>query len=281
MLHPRINPLAARLDADDVHRRIIEERVEQPHRVRATADRRNHRIGQTTLAFLFGQLPAHFLADDALEIAHHRRVRMRPRHRADAIEGVAHVGHPIAQRIVHRVFQRATTRSHRHHFRPQQPHAEHVRRLPFHIMRAHVDHAFQPELGADRGRRHTVLASAGFGDDPGLAHPPRQNDLAQHVVDLVRAGVVQFVALHVDLGTAEMLGQPRRIIQRRGAADVMLPQIVHFRPERRVGLGEFVALLQIEDQRHQGFRHEAATELAKAALFIRPGHKAVHTVFHR
>jgi hypothetical protein len=76
--------------------------------------------------------------------------------------------------------------------------------LPFDIVRAHVDDAFQTELGADRGRGHPVLTGAGFGDDPRLAHAAGEQDLAQHVVDLVRAGVVQLVALHVDLRPAQL-----------------------------------------------------------------------------
>ncbi len=48
-------------------------------------------------------------------------------------------------------------------------------------------------------------AGAGLGDDALLAHAPRQHDLAEHVVHLVRAGVVEVLALEVDLGAAEML----------------------------------------------------------------------------
>jgi hypothetical protein len=48
-----------------------------------------------------------------------------------------------------------------------------------------------------------VLARAGFGDDPRLAHALREQDLADAVVDLVRAGVVQLVALEVDLRAAK------------------------------------------------------------------------------
>jgi hypothetical protein len=48
-----------------------------------------------------------------------------------------------------------------------------------------------------------VLAGAGLGDDALLAHAPGQQDLAEHVVDLVRAGVVELVALEIDLGAAE------------------------------------------------------------------------------
>ena len=123
-----------------------------------------------------------------------------------------------------------------------------------------------------------MLARAGFGDDPGLAHAAGKDDLAQHVVDLMRAGVVQLVALHIDLGTTKMRGYPFGKVQRRGSADVMLPQIVHLGPEGRVGLGMFIARLKVEDQRHQGFRHETPTELAKASSLIRPCHVAVQPV---
>ena len=77
-------------------------------------------------------------------------------------------------------------------------------------VRAHEDDALQPEARADRRRRHAVLARAGLGDDPGLAHAPGQQDLAEHVVDLVRAGVVQLVALEVDLRAAEPLASAAR-----------------------------------------------------------------------
>ncbi len=203
---------------------------------------------------------------------------MRARHGADAVEGVAHVGDPVAQRVVHRILQRAAPGGHRHHLGAQQPHAEHVRRLPFDIVRAHVDHAFQPELGADRRRRHAMLARARLGDDPGLAHAAGEDDLAQHIVDLVRAGMVQLVALEIDLRPAEMLGQPRREIERRGTTDVVLPQVVHLGPEIRVGLGMFIARFEIENQRHQRLGHEASAEDAETTLLVGAGHVAVDAV---
>jgi hypothetical protein len=47
-----------------------------------------------------------------------------------------------------------------------------------------------------------MLAGTGFRDDAGLAHAPRQQRLADGVVDLVRAGVVQVLALEQDLRAA-------------------------------------------------------------------------------
>ena len=68
--------------------------------------------------------------------------------------------------------------------------------------------AREAETRRDGRRGHAVLAGAGFGDDAGLAHAPRQEDLTEAVVDLVRAGVVQLIALEIDLRAAEMLRQP-------------------------------------------------------------------------
>ena len=50
-------------------------------------------------------------------------------------------------------------------------------------------------------------AGAGLGDHARLAHPPRQQRLADRIVDLVRPGVVQVLALDVDLRSAEPIGQ--------------------------------------------------------------------------
>ena len=189
-------------------------------------------------------------------------------HRADAIEGVVHVGDPVAQRFVHRVLQGARSRMHRDHRRAQHLHADDVGLLPVDVDRAHIDDAFKPEPRAQGRGGDPVLAGAGFGDDALLAHPPRHHDLAEHVVDLVRAGVVELLALEVDFGAAEVLGQPLGEIQRRRPADIMLEVAVHFGGERRIGLGLGVGLLQIEDQRHQRFRDEAAAENAEMAALV-------------
>ena len=104
-----------------------------------------------TFAFLLGQLPAHLLADDRLEVADHRRIGVRAGHGADAIERVADVGHPVAQRVVHRVLQRAAPRGHRNDLGPQQLHAEHVGGLARDIGLAHIDNARHVEKSAHGG----------------------------------------------------------------------------------------------------------------------------------
>src|SRR3546814_4685433 len=94
-----------------------------------------------------------------------------------------------------------------------------------------------------------------------LAHALCKQDLADAVVDLVRAGVVQVLALQIDLCPAQRFGQARREIERAFAADELLEQIVNFRLERRVGRGGAIFPLKVQDPRHQRFRDIAAAEL--------------------
>ena len=140
---------------------------------------------------------------------------------------------------------------------------------------AHEDDAGNVEQRAGRGGGHAMLAGAGLGDDARLAHALGQQHLAQHVVDLVRAGVVQLVALEVDLGAAQLLGQALGEIERAGPAGIVLQQIVEFVLERRIGLGRVVGLLQLEDQRHQRFGDIAAAENAEMAALVGAGAETV------
>ena len=218
-----------------LHGLVVQEGIEQAHGVGAAADAGDQGIRQAALELL--QLLAHFVADDRLEVSHHGGIGVRARRRADDIEGVLDVGHPVAQRLVHGVLQVPRAAFHRHHLGAQQFHAEDVGRLALDVGLAHVDDAGQVEQRADRGRGDAVLAGAGLGDDAGLAHAPGQQDLAHAVVDLVGAGVVQLVALEVDFGAAEVLGQPLGEIERAGAADVVLGVIVDLGLERGVRLG--------------------------------------------
>ena len=193
--------------------------MKQPHRVGAAADAGDQRIRQAAFGLL--HLRARLVADDRLEIAHHHRIGMRARDRADAVERVVHVGDPVAQRLVHRILQRARARLHRDHLGAQHLHADDVGLLPLDVDRAHIDHAFKPEPRAQGRGGDAMLAGAGLGDDALLAHAPRHHDLAEHVVDLVRAGVVELLALEIDFRAAEMLGQPLGEIERRRPADII------------------------------------------------------------
>ena len=63
----------------------------------------------------------------------------------------------------------------------------------------------RPNFGAQGRGGNAVHAGAGLGDDARLAHAQRQHDLAEHIIDLVRAGVIELLALEIDLCAAAML----------------------------------------------------------------------------
>ena len=205
--------------------------MEQAHRVGAAADRRHQRIGQPALA---GQhLAPGFVADHRLEVAHHGGIGMRPGDGADAVEGILDIGDPVAQRLVQGVLEGARAGADGPHLGAQQLHAEDIGLLPLDVDLAHIDDALQAEAGAGGGGRHAMLAGAGLGDDAGLAHPPGEQDLAHDIVDLVCAGVVELVALEIDLGAAEMVGQPLGEIERARAGRHNARESCRARPGRR------------------------------------------------
>ena len=69
---------------------------------------------------------------------------------------------------------------------------------------------------------------------PRLAHAPREQRLADRVVDLVRAGVAEVLALQVDPRAAERARQTLREVERRRPADVVAQALAQLAPEARV-----------------------------------------------
>ena len=185
--------LTSRLDADQTDTLVGEERAEDTDGVRAPADARHDRVRQTPEGR--DALIAGLGADDRLKVADHRGIRMGTDRGAKQVIRGADVRHPVADRFVHRVLQRAAPGLDLADLGAQQLHAEDVRLLASCVDGAHVHDALEPEESA-RGRGgDAVLARPGLGDDAPLAHPLRQERLPDGAVDLVRAGVREVFAL--------------------------------------------------------------------------------------
>ena len=58
----------------------------------------------------------------------------------------------------------------------------------------------------------------------------------------------------------------------------MGPKIVHLGPECLIGLGNFVLLFQLENQRHQRFGNETTAKITKPPFFIGAVHEAVKKI---
>ena len=119
-----------------------------------------------------------------------------------------------------------------------------------------------------------MLTGAGLGDDAGLAHLPRQECLAQNIVDLVRTGVVQVFPLEEDPCATGMFGQPRRFVQRRRPAAVVPLQPVELIEERLVAAGLLIGRGDLFDHRHQRLGNQPApvgTEMAQCVGIVNGG----------
>ena len=162
---------SARLDAHQLHRLVGHERIEHAGRVAASAHAGHDHVGQP--AELLQALRPRLPADDRLKIADDPREGMRPDDRAENVMRRFDRAHPVAEGLVDGVAQGARAAGDRPDLGPQQLHAEDVGPLAADVFLAHVDDAFQAESGTGRGGGHAVLAGAGLGDHPALAHPLR------------------------------------------------------------------------------------------------------------
>ena len=176
--------------------------------------------------------------------------------------------HPVAHGLVDGVAQGARAAGDRPHLGPQQFHAEDVGPLAADVLLAHVDDALQAEVGAGRGGGDAVLAGPGLGDDAPLAHPQRQQGLAERVVDLVRAGVIEVFAFEVDLCPAALLAEPLGEIKRRGPADVMPVKAGKLLAKAASAAARSYSAVNSSRARVSVSGHVAAAEGAKAAVAV-------------
>ena len=170
---------------------------------------------------------------------------------------------------------------HRHDLGAQQLHAKHIGPLPLDVGVAHIDDAGNVEQRAGGRGGNAMLAGAGLGDDAALAHAPRQQHLPEHVVDLVRAGMVQLVPLKVELGAAEVPGQPLGEVERARPPDIMVKVVAELGVEVRIVLRRVVSRLDLQDQRHQRLGDKAPAVKAEMALRVRPTAIGVRCLHHR
>src|SRR5262249_12831638 len=95
--------------------------------------------------------------------------------------------------------------------------------------------------------------------------------LAQHVVDLVGAGVTEILALEIDARAAALLAEPLGEVEGRGPPGVALEQVAEAALELPVALRRRPGLLELDQRRHQGLGDEAPSEPAEVPIRVRQG----------
>ena len=198
---------------------------------------------------------------------------MRADDAPDDVERVLDPRGPLAESFVRRVLEGARPALDGMHGRAEQLHHVDVERLTLDVDRAHVDVDRDPELRADRRGRDPVLPRARLGDDPGLPHAPREQRLADRVVDLVRAGVVEVFALEDDR-RGVVPDDALRFVDRRGAADEIAQHVVILAPERGIVEGRIHLALELRERFDQHLGDERPAEAPEVAPRIRFVHRS-------
>ena len=103
-----------------------------------------------------------------------------------------------------------------------------------------------------------MLPGAGLGDDARLAEALGEERLADAVVDLVRARVVQVLAFQPDLRAARFFGPALRVVDGGRPANVVLELIVEFGDERGIVAVMGVLLAELVECADQRFGDEHA-----------------------
>src|SRR5204862_3475780 len=106
---------------------IIDEGAEDPYGVRSATDARDHNVREG--AEPRKALLARLSADDRLEVAHHRRIRVRTDRGTEEVIRGAHIRDPVADRLVDRVLEGLASRVDLSHLGAETLHPENVRLL--------------------------------------------------------------------------------------------------------------------------------------------------------
>jgi hypothetical protein len=133
----------------------------------------------------------------------------------------------------------------------------------------HDDLTGHAKQSCHRGRRDAVLAGSGFGDQALLPHTPGQQGLPQGIVQFVGACMIQILPLQVDPGAPQIFRQAAGEVE-GGFPAAVVPQIPF---ELRLEVPVFpclsIALFQVDQGRHEGFRHVTSAKDAEVALSVR------------
>src|ERR1051326_1520851 len=110
-----------------------------------------------------------------------------------------------------------------------------------------------------------MLSGTCFGNDALLAHAFGDERLSDRVVDLVRAGVIEVLALEQQPEVTAEGRKLRSVAERRRTADVVLQDRVELAAKRLLAAQFSIGALEFVERGHESFRDVLAAELSEVA----------------
>ena len=193
---------------------------------------------------------------------------MRPKRGADAVNGVFVGGEIGFKRGIDRLFQRLESAGDGNDLCAEDFHAGDVRRLLLDVDESHVDFALKPEICGGGGEGDSVLTRAGFRDEFFLAEIFREQTFAHAMVELVGAGVVEILALEIDLAVADVAGEAVAVIDGSGAPLELAADAAEFVDEFRGMADRLISVRDFAEGSLEFGRNAASAEFAETAVFV-------------
>ena len=207
-----INTMTSSLSQINLNPLIIDIMIDGACSI-ATATNTSDEVIRIIAANLLFQLPFQLLTDYALHLSHNIRIRMRSHRRTYDIECILRMTAPVADSLRACITQSHIARTDRIHLGTQHLHTLHIGMLALHIGSTHKDFTLHIHQGTDGGSCNTMLTSTGFCDDTGFTHLLCHQDLTDGIVNLVRTGMIQILALQIEL-TSILFAHSLRIVKR-------------------------------------------------------------------
>src|SRR5205823_13043989 len=123
------------------------------------------------------------------------------------------------------------------------------------VLFAHKNFAVQAEARRHGSGGDAMLTGAGFRDDSPSAHAARQEDLPDRIIDLVRSGVAEMLALEINFCAAEFLRQALGKIEGGLPPRILMEIVLEFFSERPLTTHLRVCPLYLGERWHARFRN--------------------------
>ena len=239
--------------ADEPYFLILDKMIKRPYGVAASSYAGDHRIRQPS--FLFQHLLFDFFGNHCLKITDDSWERMGAHNRPQTVMGIIHPAGPFPHCLGNRVLQCGGSGFDRNHPGSQQTHFIYIESLAPGIFLAHIDYTFHSHQRRRGSCSHSVLAGPGFRNKSCFPHFLGQKRLAQYIVDLMGAGVVQIFSFQINLCSAQIFCHFFCVIESAGTSAVVLQQIFQLLLKFSVFFVMIVRSFQLDHRVHQSFRN--------------------------